>query len=164
MSAQNLYPLTMLGAALGAAAVLTMPATSAAGPMTGQGGIITFVGRIVGPSFEVSAAPIEPVTAAGGPSIAGTSRGLKVTFAAQAAGVPPAEVSFMANDAARSTIGPGAKDDVVTRFVDPKGRAFPWQPGGYYHLPPSGGVLSLTAPRADEKGEAKPITLIMSYE
>jgi len=165
MSARTFHPTTLIATALCAAAAASMPILSAAaGPTSGPGGTITFIGRIVGPSFDISSAPIGPVTKGGAPEVTRTSRGVKVTFAAPNGGVPGADVSFVANGAARSTIGPNADDDVVTSFVDPKGQAFPWQPGGRYHLNAEGGVLSLTVPRGSAQTASKPVTMVMSYD
>ena len=166
MNARTFHPTTLVATALCAAAAATMPIVSdAAGPTSGPGGIITFIGLIVGPGFDISSAPIGPAAKEGGTTeVTRTSNGVKVTFAAPNGDVPGADVSFVANDAGRSTIGPNAKDDVVTRFVDPKGRAFPWQPDGHYHLNPTGGVLSLTVPRGGPQTASKPVTLVMSYD
>jgi opacity protein-like surface antigen len=165
MSARTLSPTTLLTAAVCAAAAAAMPMLSAAaGPTSGQGGTITFVGRILGPSFDVSSAPIAPVTEGGVPAVTRVSNGIKVTFSAPNGGVPGAEVSFIANGAQQSTIGPGTRNDVVTNFVDPKGRAFAWQPDGYYHLRPEGGVLSLTVPRGTAQAAPKPVTMVVSYD
>ncbi|QCP49165.1 hypothetical protein FAZ95_08225 [Trinickia violacea] len=142
---------------------MTMPMLAAAGPTSGSGGTITFIGSIVEPGFDISSAPIGPAAKGGALEAIRTSNGVQLTFAAPNGGVPGADVSFVANDAARSTIGPNVKDDVVTRFVDPKGRAFPWQPGGSYHLSPEGGVLSLTVPHGGPQTAAKPVTMVMSY-
>ncbi|WP_206996802.1 hypothetical protein [Trinickia mobilis] len=165
MSARTFHPSTLLAAALCAGAAATMPMpSSAAGSMSGPGGTITFVGRIVGPSFAISTAPISPAAGADTPAVARTSHGLKVTFSAPNADAPGADVSFVANGAAQSTIGPNPKNDVVTNFVDPKGRAFPWRPDGRYHLRPEGGVLSLSVPRGNLQADPKPVTLVMSYD
>lgn len=168
MNARTFHPTTLVAMALCAAAAATMPILSdAGGPTSVAGGTITFFGRVVGPSFDISSAPIGPVattTQGDVPEVTGTSHGVTVKFAAPSGGVPGANVSFIANGAARSTIGPNAKDDVVTSFVDPKGRAFPWQPDGYYHLSPKGGVLSLTVPRGSPQTAPRPVTLVMSYD
>jgi hypothetical protein len=165
MSARTFHPTTLLATAVCAAAVAAMPMlSSAAGPMSGPGGTITFIGRIVGPSFDVSSAPIAPATEGGVPAITRVSNGIKVTFSAPNGGVPGAEVSFIANGAQQSTIGPSTKNDVVTNFVDPKGRAFAWQADGHYHLRPEGGVLSLTVPHGTAQAAPKPVTMVMSYD
>jgi hypothetical protein len=149
-----------------AAAVMATPMLSAAGPARAAGGTITFVGSIVGPQFDIrtAAASARPAARAGAPVVAGTGSAMTVTFSAPHADVPGAAVAFYSNDAARSTVGPGPRDDVATRFVDPQGRPFAWQPSGYYHLQPRGGVLSLSVRHTGASSAPKPITIVVSYD
>jgi hypothetical protein len=148
-------------ALLGAAAVMATPLASAA-----AGGTIAFVGSIVGPQFDIraAAASARPAARAGAPVVAGAGSATTVTFSAPHADVPGVAVAFYSNDAARSTAGPGPRDDVATRFVDPQGRPFAWQPSGYYHLRPQGGVLSLSVRHAGASSAPKPITIMLSYD
>jgi hypothetical protein len=138
--------------------------SGAAGPASVQGGTITFVGYIVGPNFDVGMAPIASGTQGGTPEISRTSNGIKVTFSAPNGDVPGATLSFAANDAMRSTIGPDPKADVVASLVDPKGRVLAWQPDGHYHLRSEGGVLSLSMPHGNPKVGPRQVTMTMSYQ
>jgi hypothetical protein len=155
--------MALLGFAL-CAAVLS-PFSAVAGPMSGPGGTITFIGRVVGPNFEVRMAPRVVKTSLITHSSERRDDGFDVTFLAPTPGVPGAVVSFHASDAVTpSVIGPDPRGDVLTHFVDPKGRALPWQSAGHYYLRPEGGVLSLSEPRRNPQALPKEITLVMSYD
>ncbi|MBN3846880.1 hypothetical protein G3N58_08570 [Paraburkholderia sp. Ac-20342] len=132
------------------AALLAAPLAASAA----TGGVIRFVGMVVAPQLEISADAVPTVASAGGAAVAGQGLARTVTFGASPGVGGGVDVALEVNGDARS------RDLVAARFVDGGGRVTAAR-DGRYDVGQLGGVLSLSAQRADVDTR---VTVVVSYE
>ncbi|MGH8783160.1 hypothetical protein [Paraburkholderia sp.] len=137
---------------------------SAYAASSGSESEIRFYGRIVAPPYSIDASSLSSVSSSlvGATSTSGNA--IAVKFSTLAADKPAATVSFYANDTGPVSIGPDARSDVVTRFVDTKGHQIAWQKSRDYYLKQNEGTLTLSIDPRVESHRPEPVTVMVSYQ
>lgn len=137
---------------------------------SGQESEIRFYGRIVAPPYSIDTSPPPSASSSfiGAAKVGASADAIAVTFSTPGADKPAATVSFYGNgegnDAAHLSIGPDARSDIVTRFVDTKGHQVAWQASHDYYLKQNQGLLTLSVDRPSALHRPKPVTVMVSYE
>ncbi|RQH07321.1 hypothetical protein [Paraburkholderia dinghuensis] len=127
-----------------------------------SGGQIFFAGMIVAPPYSIA-------TASGTSSAAATTAGAgqsgpataTVTFAAEPASPPYAEVTLATMQLASTGNGSKAASPFVEKFADGNGHRLTPDQSGTYHLGASGGTLQIKAP---DSSAQTPVIVVTSYD
>jgi hypothetical protein len=137
-----------------AATICTPCAAHAAG-----GGEIHFAGMIVAPPYSISTAP---ASSSGATATAGVARSgaatTTVTFAAEPASPPYAEVALMTMQRASADEGSKTPAPLAAKFTDGEGHRLTPDQTGHYHLGASGGTLQIKTPESPAQTLAVVVT------
>jgi len=144
-----------------AAALCTSAMVSAA-----EGGVISFIGAVVEPPFEVMTASAEasPLRVAATASrFSADASATTVTFAVLADSRPSATVSIepVRNAAART--GSAASASVTSVFADGSGHKTVPDRNGEYHVGRAGGTLLLISAAGAKSAGAPRVTVVSQY-
>lgn len=130
-----------------------------------NGGTINFIGMIVAPPLDVSAAVVPPASSSHVMTQASASSPVvAVTFKAPPGAVSSADVSLMINDSTAPRTGAAALDVLAARFTDGNGHMVAADPNGDYHVGSNGATLLLGAKPGDQPSAGKAVTVMMSYD
>lgn len=142
-------------AAMSIAAAICAPCAAVAA----GSGEIQFAGMIVAPPYSISTAPTSSLgaTATAGVAQSGPAT-TTVTFAAEPASPPYAEVALVTMRRASANDDSNAARPVVTKFTDGNGRRLTPDQTGHYHLGASGGALQIKAPESSAQTLAVVVT------
>ncbi|MEX3933979.1 hypothetical protein AB4Y32_19590 [Paraburkholderia phymatum] len=151
---------TIVRAMVTATAFCTSALVSAA-----EGGVISFIGAVVEPPFEVMAASAEASVL---PRVAArfvvNASAMSVTFAVFADSTPSARISIEAVKDSATRTGSAASGSVTSIFADGSGYKTAQDWNGEYHVGRAGGTLLLTSAAGVKSAvEAPRVTVVSQY-
>ncbi|MPW20901.1 hypothetical protein GCT13_29540 [Paraburkholderia sp. CNPSo 3157] len=132
-----------------------------------EGGVISFIGAVVEPPFEVMAASAEAAVLPRVAAIASRSgvdaSAMSVTFAVFADSRPSARISIEAVKNSTTPAATAACGSVRSVFADGSGRKTAPDRNGEYHVGRAGGTLLLTSAAAVKSAVAPLVTVVSQY-